>query len=116
MADKLTPSSPPPTFTELHPQVGRLFDMKFTNFVAPSIARLVYGLSLALVAMEFVVGLIVFSIVIGDAWVLLYLAFALVASFLQILAARIAVEWTIGFFDAVHSLKAIAAKLASDAD
>lgn len=102
-----SPAEPgdPRFILERYPFLGRLFDMSFSKFVTPTIARLLYVLALVMIGVEFILALLWFIIVIGGAWVVLYLPIAMIGSFMQVLAARISVEWTMAFFTMVTNLQ-----------
>ncbi len=98
----------PPTITELHPWVGRLFDMSFRTFVTPSLYKILYGLTLVLIFLQFILGLVVFSLRIGGGWIALYVPIAIIWAVVQVISSRVAVEWVVAFFSAVTNLQRLA--------
>ena len=102
-----SPAEPgdPRYIVERYPFVGRLFDLSFSKFITPTIARLLYVLALVMIGVEFVLALVWFIIIVGGVWVVLYLPVAAVGSFMGVLAARISVEWTMAFFSMVRNLQ-----------
>ena len=109
MTDRTTPADAPnPVLWDHYPFLRRLFDFSFRSFVTPSIAKMLFALAIVMITLEFVIGLIAFLIVVGGAWTALFLVVALVWSWVQLVAARVSVEWTIAFFEMATSLRTLA--------
>lgn len=94
MGQPFPPPTPPPgpQPAAQRPLLTRLFDLSFTEFVTPSVVKVIFVLGIVMSALSALMVLVTFAASGSAALIILGLIFAVLAFFFSVLYSRILAE------------------------